>query len=55
MKNYMSKEAYIVLICFLNHFFKSDISYTKLLTGLLELILSNVATAIFVKIWEGGK
>ena len=42
--------AYIVLIYFSDNFFKPGIFYTKALTGLLELIYSNVATAIFVKI-----
>lgn len=46
----MKENAYIILIYFSDHFFQVVILNAKLLTGLLKLILSDVAAAIFVKI-----
>jgi hypothetical protein len=47
--------TYVVLINVSNNILKPGISYTKFLTCFLELILSYVTTAIFVKIRESCK
>lgn len=49
------KWTHIVLVDFLNHFFNTRIIEAKLQTSLLKLIMSDIATSIFIKVWKSSK